>query len=131
MIWRRNALLTIQEKNLLMWTLKKTLSLRTQRGPYHWEPLESSVNEKPEEDIVTVTPIANLINENPLELQDSQWPLHRKLTLFGFSAIVYNRVGDEDKISRETFDLWRHRFHATSHLKIDAKEFFMWTMNTT
>ena len=38
--------------------------------------------------------------------------------------MLYNTVGDGDKISKESFGLRRPRFHATSHLKIDATVFF-------
>ena len=38
--------------------------------------------------------------------------------------MVYDRVDDGDKISKENFGLGRPRFHATSHLKIEAKVFF-------
>ena len=40
----------------------------------------------------------------------------RKLTLFGFLVIVYDRVEDGDKFSKQNFGLGRLRFHATSHL---------------
>ena len=43
--------------------------------------------------------------------------------------MVYDRVCDEDKHSYETFGLGRPRFYATSHLKIEAKQFFMNTCN--
>ena len=42
---------------------------------------------------------------------------------FGFLLMVYDRVGDGDEISKENFGYWRPRFHATSHLKIEAKVF--------
>ena len=38
--------------------------------------------------------------------------------------MVYDRVVDGDKISKENFSLGRPRFHATSHLKIEAEVFF-------
>ena len=56
-------------------------------------------------------------------MTDPQWLLYRKLTLFGFLVMVYDRVGDGDKISKENFGLGRPRFHATIHLKIEAKVF--------
>ena len=37
--------------------------------------------------------------------------------------MLYNTVGDGDKISKESFGLRRPRFHATSHLKIATKAF--------
>ena len=42
--------------------------------------------------------------------------------------MVYDRVGDGDKHSYETFGVERPRFHATNHSKIEAKQFFMNTM---
>ena len=35
--------------------------------------------------------------------------------------MVYDRVGDGDKLSKKNFSLGRLRFYATSHLKIEAK----------
>ena len=51
-------------------------------------------------------------------------------TLLFFLVVVYDRVGDGDEHSQETFGLGMPNFHATSQLKIDAKEFFMQFMNT-
>ena len=65
--------------------------------------------------------MGNSINEDPQELQDPQWHLGGKLTLFGFLVMVYDRVGDVDKVSNKKFSLGRPRFHVTSHLKIEAK----------
>ena len=65
------------------------------------DPKENPVNEKPKEDIITVTPIDNSINKDPQELQDPQWLMRHKLTLFGFLLMVYDRVGDGDKIPRK------------------------------
>ena len=42
--------------------------------------------------------------------------------------MVYGRKSDGDKHSYEIFGLGRPHFHATSHLKIEAKEFFTNTM---
>ena len=50
--------------------------------------------------------------------------LRRKVTLFGFLVMSYDRVGDGDKFSEENFGLGMPRFHATCHLKIEAKVFF-------
>ena len=38
--------------------------------------------------------------------------------------MVYDKVGDGDKFLSENFGLGRPRFYLTSHLKIEAKEFF-------
>ena len=42
--------------------------------------------------------------------------------------MVYNRVGDGDKISKGNFGLGRPRFHATGHLDIEAKAFLSETV---
>ena len=47
----------------------------------------------------------------------------QKVLLF-FLVMVYDRTGDGDKHAYETL-LGRPHFHATSHLKTEAKEFFM------
>ena len=113
----------------LMWTLKKTLSLRTQRGRCHWAPLENSINEKPEEDIIIIT-YRQLYQWRSVGASEPSMTFAPQIILFGFLVMVHDRVGDGNKISKETFDAWRPRFHATGHLKIDAKEFFMWFMST-
>ena len=41
------------------------------------------------------------INVDSQELQGRQWLLRRKSTLFGFLVMVYDRVSDGDKLSRE------------------------------
>ena len=46
-------------------------------------------------------------------------------SLFFLLVMVYDRVGDGDEHSYETFGLGRHCFHAISHLKMEAKEFFI------
>ena len=69
-------------------------------------------------------PKGKAINEDPQELQDPQRLLRRKLTLFGLLVMVYDRVDDGDKFSKKNFSLGRLRYHATSHLKIEAKLFF-------
>ena len=38
--------------------------------------------------------------------------------------VVYDSVGDGDKISKKNLP----RFHVTSHLKTEAKVFFSWTV---
>ena len=49
--------------------------------------------------------------------------LRRKLTLFGLLLMVYDRVGDGDKISKENFGYGRPCFYATSNLTIETKVF--------
>ena len=95
---------------------KKTLSLRTLKRILSMRNLTRT--------LITVKPNDNAINEHRQELQDPQWLLRRKLTFFGFLVMVYNRVDDGDKFSTLNFGLERLHFHATSHLKIEAKVFF-------
>ena len=64
------------------------------------------------------------INEDSQKLQGRQWLLRRKSTLFGFLVMVYDRVGDGDKLSRENFGLGRPRIDATSYWKIGTNYFF-------
>ena len=103
-------------RNLYQWGLKEDLITEG--------PKENPINENPKANPITVTPIDNSINEDPRELQDPQWLLRSKLTLFGFLVILYDRVRDRDKISKEDFGLGKHRFHATSYFKMEAKVFF-------
>ena len=69
-------------------------------------------------------PKDNPISEDPQKLQDPQWLLRRKKTLFGFLLMAYEWVGDGDKFSKENFGLGMPRGYATSHLKIEAEVFF-------
>ena len=94
------------------------------RRPCNWglredpiaeDPKENPINEKPKEGPITVKSKDNAINE---ELQDFQWLLRHKKTLFGFLVMVYDRVGDGDKFSNENLSLARPCFHGTNHLKI-------------
>ena len=48
--------------------------------------------------------------------------------LFFFLVIVHDRVADGNKHSYKTFDFETPSFHATSLLKIEAKQFFTNTM---
>ena len=47
-----------------------------------------------------------------------------KRNLFGFLIIVCDREGNLDKFLFENFGLERPRFHAISHLRLEAKEYF-------
>ena len=49
--------------------------------------------------------------------------MRRKLTLFGFLVMVYDRVGNRDKIPKENFSFGRPRFYATNYLKLKLKYF--------
>ena len=89
------------------------------------DPKDNPINEKPKEvPLITVKLKDNAINEDPQEFQGPQWLLRRKLTLFSFLVMVYDRVDDGDKFSKKDFGLGRLHFHATSHLKNEAKVFF-------
>ena len=68
--------------------------------------------------LITVKPKDNAINGDPQELQDPQWLLRQKLTLFGFLVKVYDRLDDGYKFSKKNFGLGRLRFYANSHLKV-------------
>ena len=48
----------------------------------------------------------------------------QKTLLFSL-VMVYDRVGDGDKHSYQTFGIARPRFYASIHLNIEAKEFFV------
>ena len=91
---------------------KKTLSLKTLK--------RILANEKPKGDLITVKPKDSPINEDPQELQNPQWLLRCKKTL----GMVYEGVGDGDKVSNENLELRGPSFYATSHLKIETKLFF-------
>ena len=52
-----------------------------------------------------------------------------KIILFSFLVMLYDKVGDGDKVSYENFGLGRPRFHATSHSKNEAKVFFSYNAN--
>ena len=97
-----------------------------QRGFYHWVPSrESFKKKKPKEEIITVALIDNSINEDPQELQDSQWLLRRKLTFFGFFLMVYDRVGDGGKIFKGKFWLWKSWFSCYQSLKNWSKNIYL------
>ena len=64
--------------------------------------------------------IDNASNKDPQKLQNRQWIFHGKLNLFLIMIVVYDNVGDGDKISKKNL----LRFHVTSHLKTEAKVFF-------
>ena len=100
------------------------------------DPREESITEDPEEEPITGdsrrtlslrTLKRTLLLRTLRGFSGSSGPsmtLASQKTLF-FLVMVYDRVGDGDKHSYETFGLGIPRFHATSHLKIEGKEFFM------
>ena len=95
---------------------KKTLSLRILKKILSKRNLKRT--------FITAKPEDKVISEDPQELQDSQWLLRRKLTLFCFLVMVYDRVNDGAKFSKQKVGLRRVHFHDTSHLKIGANVFF-------
>ena len=112
-----------EENNLSLWKedpisedSKKTLSLRTLKRILSMRNLKRT--------LITVKTKDSAIHEDHQELQDPRWLLGRKLTLFGFLVMVYNRVDDGDKFLKKNFGLGRLRFYATNHLKNEAKVFF-------
>ena len=109
--WREESITACpKEEDPISEDSKKTLSLRTLKRILSMRNLKRT--------LITVKPKDNAINGDPQELQDPQWLLRRKLTLFGFLVMVYDRVDDGDKFSKKNFGLGRLRFHATSHLKV-------------
>ena len=109
--WREESITAYpKEEDPISEDSKKTLSLRTLKRILSMRNLKRT--------LITVKPKDNAINGDPQELQDPQWLLRRKLTLFGFLVMVYDRVDDGDKFSKKNFGLGRLRFHATSHLKV-------------
>ena len=64
--------------------------------------------------LITVKPKDSTINGDPQELQDPQQLLRRILTLFGVLIMVYDRVDDGDKFSKN-FSSWKVLF---CHLKV-------------
>ena len=86
---------------LLPWGFKK--------DPITRDPEKNTIKEKLKEYITAVTSIDSSINEDSQELQSPQWLLRRKLTVLGILVMVYDSVGDGDKISRENFGLGRSR----------------------
>ena len=116
--WRKESVTADpEEEDPISEHSKKTLSLRTLKKILSMRNLKRT--------LTTVKPKDNTINEDTQELQDPQWLLRRKLPLSGFLGMVYDRVDDGEKISKKNFGLERLRFHATSHLKIEAKVFFL------
>ena len=79
-------------KTLSLRILKRILSMRNLKGTF-----------------ITVKPKDNVLNEDPQELQDPQWFLRRKLTLFGL-VILGNGIwlsGWWGQIFKEKFWSWK------------------------
>ena len=115
--WREESItVDSKEEDPISEDSKKTLSLRTLKRTLSMRNLKRT--------LITVKPKDNTINKDPQELQDPQWLFRRKLTLFGFLVMLYDRVDDWDIFSKKNVGLRRLCFHATSHLKIEAKLFF-------
>ena len=102
--WREKSITAYpKEEDPISEDSKKTLSLRTLKRILSMRNLKRT--------LITVKPKDNAINGDPQELQDPQWLLRRKLTLFGFLVMVYDRVDDGDKFSKKNVGLKRLRFH--------------------
>ena len=97
--------------------------------------LEESITEDPEEEPITEDS-KKILSLRTFKRTLSLWNLKRTLwgpsgasgpsmNYFFLFGMVCDRVGDGDKYSYETFGLGRPCFQATSHLKIEAKQFFM------
>ena len=109
--WREESITACpKEEDPISEDSKKTLSLRTLKRILSMRNLKRT--------IITVKPKDNAINGYPQELQDTQWLLRCKLTLFGFLVMLQDTVDNGDKFSKKNFGLGRLRFHATSHLKV-------------
>ena len=111
--WREESITAYpKEEDPISEDSEKTLSLRTLKRILSNRNLVWT--------LITVKPKDNAINGDPQELQDPQWVLLRKLTLYGFLVMAYHRVDDGDKFSKKNFGLGRLRFHATSFLKVSS-----------
>ena len=109
--WREESITACpKEEDPISEDSKKTLSLRTLKNIFSMRNLKRA--------LITAKPKDNAINGYPQELQDPQWLLRCKLTLFGFLVMLHDRVDNGDKFSKKNFGLGRLRFHATSHLKV-------------
>ena len=109
--WREESITACpKEEDPISEDSKKTLSLRTLKRILSMRNLTRT--------LITVKPKDNAINGDCQKLQEPQWPLRHRLTLFGFLVMVYDRVNDGDKFSKNNFGLGKLRFHATSHLKV-------------
>ena len=111
--WREKSITAYpKEEDPISEDSKKTLSLRTLKRILPMRNLKRT--------LITVKPKDNTINRDPQELQDPQWLLPRKWTLFGFLVMIYDRADDGNKFSKKNFGLARLRFYATSHLKVST-----------
>ena len=110
--WWREESITVypKEEDPISEDLKKTLSLRILMRILLMRNLKRT--------LLTVKPKDNVINGDPQELQDPQWLLRRKLTVFGFLVMVYDRKDNGDKFSKKNFGIGRLRFHAIIHLSL-------------
>ena len=109
--WREESITACpKEENPISEDSKKNLSPRILKRIFSMRNLKRT--------LFTVKPKDNAINRDPQELQNPDWLWRRKLNLFGFLVLVYDKVDDGDKFSKKNFGLGRLRFHATSDLKV-------------
>ena len=94
------------KRTISLRTLRRTLSLRNVRGPYDCE-----IEREP-------------YQWGPSGASGPSITFVAQITLSGFLVIVYDRVDDWDKFLYKNVGLKRPHFHATNHLKVEAKEFF-------
>ena len=114
--WREESITADPEvENPISEDSKKTLLLRTLKRILSMRNLKRT--------LITVKPKDNTINEDPQLLQDPQWLLRPKLTLFGFLVMVYDRVYDGHKFSKKDFSRGRLTFHATSFISYAGNVF--------
>ena len=105
----------IQEKNLLLRTLEKSLSSRIQRGPYHWGFLKSAYHWETKRRL-------NHWRPSGAWTPSITFVLHK--TPFGILVMVYDSMVHGGKFSYKDFGIGRPCFQVTSHLKTEAKESF-------
>ena len=135
---------------LLLRTLKRSLSLKTQEDPITKDQLHRKWSFPLRISTVNVTKFTvscgfgHIYWRNP-QWKTSffvQWPLRGPYqwvlsgawgpsmtyalqnTLFGFLVMVHDRVGDGNKFWCKNFGFWRSGFHVISHLKLKLKNFY-------
>ena len=100
------------------------------RRPYNWGLREDPITEDPKKNPINEkwNYETYAIKEDPQELQGVSTTFAPQKLFFSFLVMVYDRVDDGDKFSNESLGPARPRFYGTSHLKIETKVFFSWTL---
>ena len=112
---REESITGDSEENPITEDAKRNRSLRTLKSTLSVRNLRRTLS------------LWNLKRTLPRGLAGTSGPLMTfasKRTLFGFLIIVRDKEGNLDKFLFENFGLGRPRFHAISHLKLEAKEYF-------